>query len=67
MEFILFPSDLDPSSGQDVLHGGVIELCKLLVALVVREESLLEGVNGGLLVAKWDGDLLKVKASNIVT
>ena len=67
MEFILFPSDLDPSSGQDVFHGGVIELCKLLVELVVREESLLEGVNGGLLVAKWDGDLLKVKASNIVT
>ena len=53
-------------SGQDIFHGGAIELGELLVELTVRGESLSEGVNNGFLVAKWDGDFLTVEASNIV-
>ena len=52
IEFILFPPDLDPSSGQDIFHGSVIELGELLVEFVVREESLPKGVDGGLLVTE---------------
>ena len=66
MKFIIFLFDLDPSSGQDVFHGGAIELCIIFVELAVREEFLLEGVDGGFLVVEQDGNLLMFEASNIV-
>ena len=64
--FIFCASNLDPSLGQDIFHGGAIELCELFVELTVREESLPENVDGGILVAKWNRDLLTVEESNIV-
>ena len=66
MEFIFLPPDLDPSSDQDIFHGGVVELGKLLVELVVKEESILKGIDDGFLIAKRDGDLFSVEASNVV-
>ena len=52
MESIFFPPDLDPSSGQDIFHGGAIKLGKLLIDFIVREESFPKGIKGSLLVAK---------------
>ena len=66
MKLIFLPSDLDPSSSQDIFHGGVVELGQLLIELVVREESLLKGIDGGLLMTERDGNLLSVEVSNIV-
>ena len=67
MELIFLPYNPNPSSGQDIFHGGTIELGKLFVELDVREESLPKGIDGGLLIAKRDGDLFSVKTSNAVT
>ena len=67
MKLIFLPSDLDPSLGQDIFHGGVIELGHLLVELAIREESLMKDIDGGLLVTKGYGDLLSVEASNVVS
>ena len=67
VEFIFFPTDLNPSSGQNILHGGAVELGQLFVELPVREEALLEGFDGYLLVAERDCHLLLVEPSNVVT
>ena len=40
IELVFFPSDLDPSSSQDVFHGGAIELSEFLVELTIREKVL---------------------------
>ena len=46
--------------------SSIVELLvEVLVELSVREESLLEHVNYGLLVGKWDGDLLSVDVFDI--
>ena len=66
MEFIFLPFDLDPSLGQYIFHGSAVELCKLLIEFTVRDKSLSECVDCSLLIAKWDGDLLLVEASNII-
>ena len=66
MTLILFPSNLNPSSGQDVFHGGAIKLGEILIELAIREESLPEGVDCNLLVAKWDGDIFSIEASHVV-
>ena len=66
MELIFLPSDLNPSLGLVIFQCGAIELCEFLVELIVREESIQKSVNRGFLVAKRDGNLLTVKASNIV-
>ena len=54
IKLILFPSDLNPSSGQDVLHGGAIELGEILVEHTIRKKSLPEGINYGFLVTKME-------------
>ena len=66
IKLIFLLSDLDPSSSQDIFHGGAVELAKLLVELSVREESLSKGINSSLLITKRDGDLFSVEASNVV-
>lgn len=66
MKFVFLPSDLNLSLGQDIFHDSTVELGELLVELAIREESLLEGIDGNLLVTKLDGDLLTIEASNIV-
>ena len=52
VKLIFFPSDLNPCSGENILHGGAIELGQLFVELPIWEESLSEGVDGYLLVGK---------------
>ena len=44
MEIVFLPSDLNPSSGQNVLYSGAIEHSELLVECTIRDESLFEGV-----------------------
>ena len=66
MKLILSPSDLDPSSAQDVLYGGAIELSEFFVELSIRLESFPEGVDCSFLIAKWNGEFLSIKASNVV-
>ena len=67
IKLILFPFDLNPSSCQDLLYGGAIELDEILIELIISEESFLEGVDRGLLVVKWNGYLFSVEVSDIVT
>ena len=66
VKHIFFPSDLNPCSGENILHGGVVELCQLFLERPIREESLPEGVDGCLLVAERDCHLLSVEPANIV-
>lgn len=66
IDFIIFPCNLDPSSSEHVLHGNVVELGEFFVELAIGEETLLEGIDSGLLVAVWDRHLLAVEAPNIV-
>ena len=67
MKLIFFPHVLDPSLGQGILHGGVLQLGHLFVELAVKDESILEGIDGCLLMTKGDGHLLFVESSNVVT
>ena len=60
MKLIPLPSNLNPSSGQGIFHGGAVELDQLFIKLTVREESLSEGIGGSLLMAEGDGHLLSV-------
>ena len=66
MKLILLPPNLDPSSGQDVFHCSIVELCELFVELTFKLESLLEGVNLSLQNAEWNGFLLSIEATDIV-
>ena len=66
IEFVFFPSDIDPSLGKDVFHGDSIELSEFLVKLTIKEESLSKGVDWSLLIAKWNRDLLLVESSDVV-
>ena len=66
VKLILFPTDLNPCSGESILHGGAVELGQLFVELSVREESLPEGVDGCFLVAEGNCHLLSVEPANIV-
>ena len=50
VELVFLPYDLNASSGQDVFHGGVVELSEFLVELAIREESLFKGVDCSFLV-----------------
>ena len=45
MKLVFFPYDLDPSSGEDIFHGGAIKLSEFLVELTIRDESLFEGID----------------------
>ena len=47
-----------------MFHGKAIKLNKFLVEL---EKSFPESVDYGLLIAEWNGDLLMIEASYIVT
>ena len=67
MKLIFLPSDLNPCSGQGILHRGAVELGQLFVKLPVMEESFLKGVDGSLLMAEGDGHPLSVEQSNVVT
>ena len=66
VELVLFSYDLNPSSSQDIFHSGAVEIGEFLVELSVSEESLLEIIKCSLLIAKWNGDLLLVEASDVV-
>lgn len=52
--------------GQDFFHGSVIELGEFLVELSIKEDYFLESVDCGLLVIKWNEDLLTVEASYVI-
>ena len=53
MELVFFSSNLDPRLGQDVFYGGAIELGEILVELIIREESLLEGFDSPSCKMEW--------------
>ena len=67
MELILFPSYLYPSTGKCVFHGGAIELGQVLVEFPVREETLSKCICCCLLVAEWNGDILPIETTDIVS
>ena len=67
IDLILFPSYLCPSAGQGFFHGGVVKLGQVFVEFPIKEETLSECVGCGLLIAKWNGDLLSIEASNVVS
>ena len=66
VKLIFFPSDLNPCLGENILHGGAVELGQLFVELPIRDESLSKGVNDCLLVAEKNFHLLSVEPANIV-
>ena len=51
MELVLFSTYFSPCTGQDVFHYGAIELDQVLIELFIREKSLAENVDHGLLIA----------------
>ena len=67
MELILFPSYLCPSTGKCVFHGGAIELGQVLEEFLVKEETFLKCVCYCLLVAEWNGNLLPIETTDVVS
>ena len=67
MERLFFPSYLCPSTGQGFFHGGAIKLGQVFVEFPIREETLAECVDCGLLIAEWDGDIFPIETSDVVS
>ena len=67
MELVLFPSDFYLSAGEGVFYGRAVEFSQVLVEFPVREETLSECVCCCLLVAEWDGNLLPVETTDVLS
>ena len=67
MEFLLFPPYFSPCTSQDIFRSGAIEIGQVLVELFVWEEPFSESVDRCLMVVKWNGDLLLVEVSDVVS
>ena len=67
VELIHFPSYFCPSTGHGFFHGRAVELGQVFVEFPIREETLSECVGCGLLIAEWNGDLLPIETSDIVS
>ena len=67
MDFILLPPYFSLCSSQDIFHSGAIELGQILIEHSVPNEPLSESVDCCLLITEWDGDLLPVEASDVIS
>ena len=67
VELILFPSYLCLGTGQGFFHGGAIKIGQVFVEFPIMEETLSECVGCGLLIAEWNGDLLLIETSDVVS
>ena len=67
MELVLLPSYLCPSTGQGFFYGGAIKHGQVFVEFPIREETLSKCVGCGLLIVEWNGGLLPIKMSDVVS